>query len=95
MVQQTETYPEKYYLKFQTQNWFRFHSDLDQMVKKLIDKKATIDAIDDKGETPLFEAAREGSFETVKILVEHGADFNLMNNAKKTSLDLANENGDL
>lgn len=65
------------------------------MVKKLIDLGANIDAIDDNGETPLFYAASQGSFETVKILVEHGADFNLLNNANKTSLDLANENGDL
>lgn len=65
------------------------------MVQKLIDLGANIDATDDNGDTPLFEAAREGSFETVKILVENGADINWQNNRNRTSLDLANENGDL
>lgn len=65
------------------------------MVKKLIDLGANIDAIDDNGDSPLFEAAHEGSFETVRILVERGADINISNRSNKTSLDLANENGDL
>lgn len=65
------------------------------MVKKLIDLGANIDAVDTAGDSPLFEAAHEGSFETVRILIERGANINLMNRKNRTSLDLANENGDL
>lgn len=72
-----------------------FYSDLNQLVKRLIGLGAKIDATDDNGDSPLFEAAREGSFETVRVLIENGADINLMNKHNKTSLDLANENGDL
>lgn len=56
---------------------------------------AKIDATDDNGDSPLIEAAREGGLETVRVLIENGADINLMNKHNKTSLDLANENGDL
>lgn len=62
-------------------------------MEKLIGAGAPINAIDDNGESPLFDAARVGSLQTAKFLVEHGADIDLANKNNKTALDLANENG--
>lgn len=69
------------------------HNDLDKLVKKLIDAGAVINAIDENGDSPLFDAARAGSLNSAIILVEHGADFNLMNKNNKSALDMANEHG--
>lgn len=43
------------------------------------------------GETPIHKACRLGKLETVKILVQHGADVNIINNKGLSSLDIAME----
>lgn len=44
------------------------------------------------GATPLHDAARTGFLDTVKALVEHGADIQARDNADRRPIDLATEN---
>ena len=60
----------------------------------LLDRGAVIDARDtDSGATPLYDAASWGKLEVVKLLLEKGADMNARNQAGKSPLQSAEENG--
>ena len=54
---------------------------------------AQIDTQNEKGETPLILAAREGNNEFVKGLAEHLANVNLADNFQHTALYYASERG--
>lgn len=58
-----------------------------------IDNKFVINSKNTKGLTPLHLAVIANELETVKILVEHGADINVMDNTSRTPLELAHDEG--
>ena len=58
-----------------------------------IDNKFVINAKNTKGLTPLHLAVIANELETVKVLVEHGADINVMDNTSRTPLELAHDEG--
>ena len=49
---------------------FKGHADAAEL---LLDKKASVNPVDRKGETPLVLAARAGSLECARVLVDRGA----------------------
>jgi ankyrin repeat protein len=57
----------------------------------LLDESAYIDAESPNGTTPLMMAARYGSPEAVKLLIEEGADVHLKNQIGLTALDFAHQ----
>ena len=60
----------------------------------LLDKGADVNAKrGDSGQTPLMLATLRGEADTVKILLEKGADVNIRGNSGKTALDIAEEKG--
>jgi ankyrin repeat protein len=63
-------------------------------MKLLLDAGARIDAVDDRGNTPLHAAAEVGSLRVVEILVSRGARRGVKNRAGATALDLAKRRGD-
>ena len=58
-------------------------------IKSLINKFKTVNVTDLNLSTPLHEACKYGNYENVRILLEHHADVNLMDNLGKTSLMIA------
>jgi hypothetical protein len=62
-------------------------------VRKLLDAKADINAVDGKGWTPLMNAAASGKLETVRLLIERGADVNTLTPDGQTALSLATRGG--
>lgn len=63
------------------------------LMKTLIKKnKSLLNTPDTDGTTPLMEAAKYGSKETVEILLKAGAKKDLKNNLGSTALDIAKEN---
>ena len=58
-------------------------------IKSLITKFKTVNVTDLNLSTPLHEACKYGNYENVRILLEHQADVNLMDNLGKTSLMIA------
>ncbi|KAJ1529125.1 hypothetical protein HK096_009136, partial [Nowakowskiella sp. JEL0078] len=48
-----------------------------KLIRLLISKGAAINSVDSEGNTPVYYAASNGRWDTVKILIEHGADPNL------------------
>jgi hypothetical protein len=46
----------------------------------------------DSGDTALMRAAKEGHLDTVKVLIEYGADTNIRNKDGETALSLAEKN---
>lgn len=60
----------------------------------LIAKKAKVNVVNIHGNTPLHEAARSGSQNSVKVLVHFGADVNHVNQLGETALHIATEYGD-
>lgn len=48
--------------------------------KLLLEQGAEVNAMDEKGNTPLHYAAQGGYTELCKLLLEHGADVNVMGN---------------
>lgn len=57
----------------------------------LIDANASVNQRDRLGNTPLHLAAEEGHGDIVILLLENGADPKLLNNAKKSSVDVADK----
>jgi len=53
----------------------------------LIENKASIDIVDNKGWTPLHYACRYSHADTAKLLIQNGADITLSNIVGKTPLD--------
>ncbi|MDR2635512.1 MAG: ankyrin repeat domain-containing protein, partial [Campylobacteraceae bacterium] len=53
-----------------------FALDYPQYIKVLVDKGADVDYKNPDGETPLFYAIKNNSYELVKLLIENGADVN-------------------
>lgn len=64
-----------------------------EMVKFLVGKNATIDALANGAWTPLHYASEEGKYSVVVFLVENGADISKKNPDGKTSLQLAEGKG--
>ena len=59
-----------------------------KIVKLLIANSIDLNTKDDKGATPLHDAAEEGYKELVELLIAKGADLNSVNDDKNTPLDL-------
>ena len=57
-----------------------------RIVTSLILNGASVNSIDDRGETPLFSACSAGHDEVVKVLLDSGADIDLENNNGITPL---------
>ena len=57
-------------------------------IKCIIDKFKTVNVFDKNKLTPLHEACKYGQYENAKILLEHQADVDLMDNLGRTSLML-------
>jgi uncharacterized protein len=60
-----------------------------EMVRLLLENSAYIDASSPTGETPLMMAVLYGTPQTVKLLLEEGADPTVTNNNGNTALDFA------
>jgi uncharacterized protein len=60
------------------------------VVAYLLDQGADIDARAPNGNTPLMMAARYGAEDSVKLLVQRGADRKLLNAANLSAADMAN-----
>ncbi|OUM69971.1 hypothetical protein PIROE2DRAFT_37789, partial [Piromyces sp. E2] len=71
-------------------SWFNAIKDDDlAVVKDLIEKDFDIEIVNEKGNTALLIASKEGYFDIVEYLVEHQADVNVSNEAGDTALMLA------
>ncbi len=64
-----------------------------ELARLLLDRGAKVDPIDDKENTPLSLAARNGQIETARLLLARGADRNKKDIIGKTPLDHAREQG--
>ncbi|WP_442782554.1 ankyrin repeat domain-containing protein [Collimonas fungivorans] len=60
-----------------------------EIVQMLLDASAYIDAGSPNNTTPIMMAARGGKIETVKLLLDSGADVTLKNDVGMTAIDLA------
>jgi ankyrin repeat protein len=60
-------------------------------MEKLITFGAKIDSLDDTGSTPLMHATHYNSIDSVKFLLDRGANFNIKNDKGETALDIALE----
>lgn len=58
-------------------HWVALYGNV-ELVRKLIDRGANVNAVDNVGRTPLFPAAANGHVEVVKLLLAHGADTRAM-----------------
>lgn len=63
------------------------------MIKLLLDNKATVDSVDKMGNTPLSKAARGGRLEAVTMLTDAGADIKHVNGSGLQPIHLASETG--
>ncbi|CAK4970756.1 unnamed protein product, partial [Aphanomyces euteiches] len=61
------------------------------VVKELLAQNATLDVIDDTGNTPLHKASKHGNMDIVKLLAYAGANKHLVNNEGRLALDLGDE----
>ncbi|SFA77622.1 hypothetical protein SAMN04515620_102302 [Collimonas sp. OK607] len=61
----------------------------DEIVQMLLDASAYIDAGSPNNTTPIMMAARAGKIQTVKLLLDSGADVTLKNDVGMTAIDLA------
>lgn len=64
-------------------------ADAEKVVTLLLDRHASIDAVDNRGRTPLMIAAENGHAEMVDLLISRGADPALKDKGGKTAFDLA------
>ena len=60
-----------------------------EVMKFLIKMGVDIDAVDERGDTPLHYAARNNSSEAARLLIEHGADRYRENRVYDTPMDVA------
>ncbi len=60
-----------------------------ELLALLLDRGANIDALAPNGSTPLMMAARFGSEDSVKLLVQRGADKKLLNDRNLSAADMA------
>jgi uncharacterized protein len=67
--------------------------DAENVVKLLLDRKADINAVDDRGRSALMIAAELDHPRIVDILLAHGADRSITDKEGKTALDLATGDG--
>ena len=65
-----------------------------ELVKKLIDEGADVNAKNDEGETALMIASNEGDKEICELLIEKGADVNAKDNEGNTALMYVSLKGD-
>ena len=63
------------------------------MARLLLDRGAKVDPIDERENTPLSLAAKNGQIETARLLLARGADRHKKDIAGKTPLDHAREQG--
>ena len=59
------------------------------MVNLLVDRGADVNAVDEKGETPLHRAAHYGRRAAAGVLLAHGAEVNRRNRKGQTAADIA------
>lgn len=69
-------------------HWASHYARLDVM-KYLIDHKADVNALNENGESPIFNAILSGKTEGVKLLIDSNADINIRNKTGKTPLGFA------
>lgn len=63
----------------------------EEIVAMLLAKKAVVDALAPNRTTPLMMAARSGHTDTVKLLLDHGADVRLRNEWGMSAIDFARD----
>ena len=68
-------------------------SDVEIMIDLLLESGATINALDNEGNTPLHSATLIGHIETIESLLLAGADQTITNNSGQTPLQLAEKFG--
>ena len=62
------------------------------VIEALLDYHAEINRVSTKtGETPLIHAAKNGKWESVRLLLESGADVHMRDNTGRTATDWARE----
>jgi uncharacterized protein len=66
-----------------------------ELLAMLLDRGAEINALAPNGSTPLMMAARFGPEDSVKLLVQRGADTKLLNDRNLSAADLARNTGRL
>ena len=67
----------------------RWTNDTENAIKTLLSLGARVNTKDDRGITPLHEAARGNSVETLKILLDAGANYKALDTNRRTPLDVA------
>lgn len=64
---------------------------LEEIVTRLIQAKANVDAQDNKGWTPLHHAIHSGHVKVVQILINNGANIHMVNNRRDAPIHFASE----
>ena len=57
-----------------------------------MDNDAVVDAVDKNNNTPLHHASKDGTVESIRLLLDNGASISLKNIEGKNCLDIAAEN---
>ncbi|XP_019630482.1 PREDICTED: tankyrase-2-like isoform X2 [Branchiostoma belcheri] len=66
-----------------------------ELVHKLIKKGCDVNAANDRGNTPLHQAAMSGNIPLIKLLLKHGSDPYIANSANILPIDCATNTGHL